>query len=77
LAIELITRDENIRWIFSADIADTQVYTLAAVRAESMAVPDVEREELELRRYAPVEGVKKGEIAGRGPRNRLDPRPNR
>lgn len=64
LAIDLITRDENIRWLFHADIDNTQVDTLAAVLAESMTIPDVERDELQRRRYAPIEAGKKGESTG-------------
>ncbi|MEU5859959.1 hypothetical protein ABZ815_02210 [Nonomuraea sp. NPDC047529] len=56
LAIDLITRDENIRWLFHADTDDTQVNALAAVLAESMTIPDVERDELQQRRYASIEG---------------------
>jgi hypothetical protein len=59
-AIDLITRDENIRWLFQADIDSTQVDALAAVLAESMTIPDVERDELQ-RRRAPIEAGKKGE----------------
>ncbi|MFF9622423.1 hypothetical protein [Streptomyces griseosporeus] len=51
LAIDLITRDENIRWLFRSDIDTTQVDTLAAVLAESMTIPDLEREELQRRRH--------------------------
>ncbi|CAM5717995.1 hypothetical protein SMICM304S_10852 [Streptomyces microflavus] len=53
-AIDLITRDENIRWLFHSDIGSTQVGALAAVLAESMTIPDVERDELrrrQLRRH--------------------------
>ncbi|MFE1246883.1 hypothetical protein [Streptomyces sp. NPDC058735] len=64
LAIDVITRDENIRWLFHADMDDTQVGALAAVLAESMTIPDVERDELQRRRYAPIEAGKKGESAG-------------
>ena len=64
LAIDLITRDENIRWLFHADIDNTQVNALAAVLAESMTIPDVERDELQRRRYAPIEAGKKGESTG-------------
>ncbi|MEU8061607.1 hypothetical protein [Microbispora bryophytorum] len=64
LAIDLITRDENIRWLFQADIDNTQVDALAAVLAESMTIPDVERDELQRRRYAPIEAGKKGESTG-------------
>jgi len=63
-AIDLITRDEDIRWLFHADIDNTQVDALAAVLAESMTVPDRERDELQRRRYAPIEAVKKDESTG-------------
>jgi hypothetical protein len=53
LAIDLITRDENIRWLIHADTDNTQVDALAAVLAESMTIPDVERDEFQRRRYAP------------------------
>ncbi|MGW1803201.1 hypothetical protein ACWCQN_47235 [Streptomyces sp. NPDC001984] len=64
LAIDLITRDENIRWLFHADIDNTQVNALAAVLAESMTIPDVERDELQRRRYVPIEAGSKGESTG-------------
>jgi hypothetical protein len=64
LAIDLIARDENIRWLFHADIDNTQVDALAAVLAESMTIPDVERDELQRRRHAPIEAGKKGESTG-------------
>ena len=64
LAIDLITRDENIRWLFHTDIDNTQVDALAAVLAESMTIPDVERDELQRRRYAPIEAGRKGESTG-------------
>ncbi|ROP38208.1 hypothetical protein [Saccharothrix texasensis] len=54
-AIDLITRDENIRWLFHADIDKTQVNALAAVLAESMTIPDAERDELRQRRYPSIE----------------------
>jgi hypothetical protein len=59
-AIDLITRDENSRWLFHADIDSNQVDVLA----ESMTIPDVERDELARRRHAPIEAGKKGEITG-------------
>ncbi|SDG26100.1 hypothetical protein SAMN05216553_106449 [Lentzea fradiae] len=46
--IDLITRDENVRWVFDADTA--QVGAFAAVLAESMAIPDAEREALQQHR---------------------------
>ena len=64
LAIDLITRHENIRWLFQADIDNSQVDALAAVLAESMTIPDVERDELQRGRYAPIEAGKKGESTG-------------
>jgi hypothetical protein len=61
LAIDLITRDENIRWLFHADIDNAQVDALAAVLAESMTIPDVERDELQRRRHVPIEAGEKDE----------------
>lgn len=63
-AIDLITRDENIRWDFQADIDNTHVDALAAVLAESMTIPDSERDALQRGRYAPIEAGKKGESTG-------------
>ncbi|MFF2572338.1 hypothetical protein [Streptomyces sp. NPDC058084] len=59
--IDLITRDENIRWLFHSDIDDSQVNMLASVLAESMTIPDVEREELLRRRCGPVAAGGKSE----------------
>lgn len=64
LAVDLITRDENIRWLFHVDIDNTQVDALAAVLAESMTIPDAERDELQRRRHAPIEAGEKSESAG-------------
>ncbi|MFK0193226.1 hypothetical protein [Kitasatospora sp. NPDC090308] len=44
--IDLITRDESIRWVFRPDGDGAQVDALAAVLAESMAIPEAEREAL-------------------------------
>lgn len=66
-AIDLITRDESIRWLFRADIENTQVDALAAVLAESMTIPDEEHEALRRRRHAPIEAGKKGESTGTRP----------
>ncbi len=63
LAVDLITRDENIRWLFQADVDNTQVDALAAVLAESMTIPDVERDALQRRRCTPVEAGSEGESA--------------
>ncbi|MCF1597953.1 hypothetical protein [Streptomyces muensis] len=59
LAIDLITRDESIRWLFRADIDHTQVDALAAVLAESMTIPDAERDALQRRRSAAIEAGEK------------------
>ena len=64
VAIDLITRDENIRWLFHADVDNAQVDALAAVLAESMTIPDVERDELQRRRHTPIETGKKGGSTG-------------
>ncbi|MFJ4644095.1 hypothetical protein ACIP6Q_11155 [Streptomyces bobili] len=64
LAIDLITRDENTRWLFDTDIDNAQVDALAGVLAESMTIPDVERDELRRRHHTPVEADRKGEITG-------------
>jgi hypothetical protein len=64
LALDLITRDENIRWLFHPDIDNTQVDALAAVLAESMTIPDAERDELQRRRYASIEAGEKSESTG-------------
>jgi hypothetical protein len=64
LVIDLITRDENIRWLFHADVDNSHVDALAAVLAESMTIPDAERDELQRRRYASVGTGEKSESAG-------------
>ncbi|NGY63066.1 hypothetical protein G7043_29505 [Lentzea sp. NEAU-D13] len=64
LVIDLITRDENIRWLFHPDVDNTQVDALAAVLAESMTIPDTERDELQRRRYASIEAGEKSESTG-------------
>lgn len=61
LSVDLITRDENIRWLFHNDIDNAQVNALAAVLAESMTIPDAERDELQRRRYASTEAGKENE----------------
>ncbi|MFF5308575.1 hypothetical protein [Streptomyces massasporeus] len=67
LTIDLITRDESIRWLFRADIDTTQVDALAAVLAESMTIPDEERQAFRRRRHAPLEAGRKGESNGTKP----------
>ncbi|WP_062349118.1 hypothetical protein [Herbidospora yilanensis] len=59
--IDLITREENIKWLFPTDIDNTRINALAAVLAESMAIPDVERDALKRQRHSPIEAEKKGE----------------
>ncbi|MFJ4842824.1 hypothetical protein [Streptomyces sp. NPDC088746] len=55
LTVDLITRDENIRWLFHADTDSARVDELAAVLAESMAIPDSERDALQQRRPTAIE----------------------
>ncbi|MGW4215112.1 hypothetical protein ACWEIJ_44565 [Lentzea sp. NPDC004789] len=62
--IDLITRDENIRWRFHTDVDSAQADALAAVLSESMTIPDAERDELQRRRYASIETGEKSESAG-------------
>ncbi|MFI9728556.1 hypothetical protein [Streptomyces sp. NPDC052092] len=64
LAVDLITRDENIRWLFPAEMGNAQVDALAAVLAESMTIPDVERDALQRRRRALIETGGEGESTG-------------
>ncbi|MCG8927837.1 hypothetical protein [Lentzea sp. CC55] len=64
--IDLITRDENIRWLFHSDVDNTHVDALAAVLAESMTIPDAEREELQRRRHASIEAAEKSDPVGSG-----------
>ncbi|MFH9373410.1 hypothetical protein ACH4LW_10365 [Streptomyces anulatus] len=63
-AIDLITRDENIRWLFHAGVEKVQVEALAAVLAESMTIPDVERDALQRGRHIPIEGGGSGDSSG-------------
>ena len=62
--IDLITRDKNIHWTFHAGTDNTRVDALAAVLAESMTIPGAEREELQRRRYTPIEAGMKSESTG-------------
>jgi len=62
--IDLITRDKNIHWTFHAGTDNTQVNALAAVLAESMTIPGAEREELQRRRFTPIEAGRKSESTG-------------
>lgn len=61
--IDLITPDENISWRFSADTDDTHVDALAAVLAESMMIPDAERDEFARRGQALLRANEKRESA--------------
>ncbi|MFI0937236.1 hypothetical protein [Streptomyces sp. NPDC021020] len=62
--VDLITSDDNIRWIFDADVDDAQVAGLAAVLAESMNIPDEERALLRQPRHTPLAAGSAGESAG-------------
>lgn len=75
LAIDLITRDENIRWVFNTDLDNTHTDALAAVLAESMTIPDAERDELQRRRYAAIEAGKSGVNTGALPIEPTEPEP--
>ena len=44
--IDVITRDENLRWAFHPDCEDNAADELRALIAESMSIPDSERDEL-------------------------------
>ncbi|MEV3929475.1 MULTISPECIES: hypothetical protein [unclassified Streptomyces] len=63
LTVDLITRDENIRWLFHADADSTQVDALAAVLAESMTIPDAERDALQRLRHPAIEAGGKHETS--------------
>ena len=65
-AIDLITRNENIQWLFQTDIDDAQVDALAAVLAESMTIPDVERDALQRRHRTSIEAGTEGERTDAG-----------
>jgi hypothetical protein len=65
-AIDLITRDENIQWLFQTDIDDARVDALAARLAESMTIPDIERDELCRRARTPIEAGTDGERTDTG-----------
>lgn len=55
LPLDLITRDDNIRWLFQADIDHSHVDALAAVLAETMTIPDIERDALRRRGHSAIE----------------------
>ncbi|MCX2971897.1 MULTISPECIES: hypothetical protein [Streptomyces] len=65
--IDLITPEDNIRWLFESDVDDSDVTALAAVLAESMNIPDDERVRLRQRRHVPLETGTGGEGAGTKP----------
>ncbi|NEA59561.1 hypothetical protein G3I60_36730 [Streptomyces sp. SID13666] len=63
-AIDLITPEDTIQWLFDSDIDNTDVAGLAAVLAESMNIPDDERVQLQRRSFASLEVGSKSESAG-------------
>ena len=65
-AIDLITRDENIQWLFQIDIDHAHVDALAAVLAESMTIPNVERDALQRHRHTPIAAGEDGESTDTG-----------
>lgn len=69
--VDVITRDEDVRWTFHPETAVEQVDALAAVVAESMAIPDAERAELSQRgelvlgtTARPLNGQEAAELTG-------------
>ena len=56
--VEVITRADNHDWHFAPDVDTHDVDALAAVLAESMTLPEQEREDLR-RRHTPIERLKK------------------
>lgn len=63
-AIDLITAEDNIRWLFDSDVDDTHVAALAAVLAGSMNIPDDERAQLQQPFRSSLEARTEGESAG-------------
>ncbi|NJP66556.1 hypothetical protein [Streptomyces spiramenti] len=63
-AIDLITRDDNLRWLFPAGADAADVGAFAAELAESMTIPDSERQELRDRRRTSIEAGTRAEIGG-------------
>jgi hypothetical protein len=61
--IDLITSGENVSWRFSAGTDDAHVNALAAVLAESMMIPDTERDEL-ARRGRPLIALRADDESG-------------
>ncbi|WP_235031959.1 hypothetical protein [Actinacidiphila yanglinensis] len=62
--IDLITSEDNLRWLFDSDIDSTHVSALAAVLAESMNIPDEERAQLQRPKLALLETGTEGESVG-------------
>jgi len=62
-SIDLITRNEDFRWAFHADTESAQVAALAAVLAESMTIPDDERDQLLQRPLLGIEADEESESA--------------
>lgn len=56
--VDLITREGNHEWRFGPDVETDDVDALAAILAESMTLPELEREDLR-RRHGPIQGPMK------------------
>lgn len=56
--VDLITREDNHEWHFGPDVDTHDVDALAAILAESMTLPELEREDLR-RRHRPIEAPMK------------------
>lgn len=63
-AIDLITRDDNLRWLFPTGADATDVGAFAAELAESMTIPDSERQELRERRHETINAGGQKELTG-------------
>lgn len=63
-AVDVITSDENISWRFPEGTDDRHVEALAAVLAESMVIPDEEREALTIRGDTLIKTNEEGEGPG-------------
>jgi len=64
--IDLVTRDEDIRWAFHPETDSADVSALAAVLAESMTIPDAERNDLLEKRTPEVAAEMAEDAQGRG-----------
>ncbi|WP_206318617.1 hypothetical protein [Actinacidiphila epipremni] len=71
--IDLITSEENIRWLFDPDVDSAEVAALAAVLAESMNLPDEERIRLQQPLHASLDAGTRDSSTGPDPLDRPGP----